>query len=243
MALPAELERLLGATRAAGPGERIEYRDPIAAFADLAVPELQAWLADARLGGFAVRTLERIAATPAHRRTVLAVLTAVDPRAAPEHVARDVSDAIARLGGSPATSRSPTSRRSTAVADWPGSRQVSALELHFHEDMLEIFRRAGEATRRVRPDGSVQRGYWASYFLRGVRNHGGPNYAHQLLGMNGTTPGFERLKFEGHLDLTMEALVLKPEYVSLFSAEERQVAAHRLAEAGYQPAGGNPSPS
>jgi hypothetical protein len=33
----------------------------------------------------------------------------------------------------------------------------------------------------------------------------------------------------------MEAIVLKPEYAELFTDEERSVAAHRLAEAGYQP--------
>lgn len=101
--------------------------------------------------------------------------------------------------------------------------------------MLDVFRLAGEATRRTRPDGTIERGYWASYFLRGVRNHGGPEYAHQLLRKEGTTDGFQRLKEEGRLDLTMEALVLRPEYTTLFTDEERRVAAHRLAEAGYQP--------
>ena len=101
--------------------------------------------------------------------------------------------------------------------------------------MLDVFRLAGEATRRTRSDGTVARGYWASYFLRGVRNHGGPDYAHQLLRKEGTTDGFQRLKEEGRLDLTMEALVLKPEYAELFTDDERRVAAHRLAEAGYQP--------
>jgi hypothetical protein len=112
---------------------------------------------------------------------------------------------------------------------------VTALELRFHDDMLEIFRLAGEATRRRRPDGTIQRGYWASYFLRGVRNHGGPAYARQLLRKAGTTEGFQRLKEEGKLALTMEALVLRSEYSTLFSEEERRIAAHRLAEAGYQP--------
>jgi hypothetical protein len=101
--------------------------------------------------------------------------------------------------------------------------------------MLSIFTLAGEATRRVRADGSMSRGYWASYFLRGVRNHGGPEYARRLLRREGTTDGFQRLREERRLDLTMEALVLRPEYAELFTAEERQVAAHRLAEAGYQP--------
>jgi hypothetical protein len=76
---------------------------------------------------------------------------------------------------------------------------------------------------------------WASYFLRGVRNHGGPNYARQLLRAEGTTEGFQRLTDEHRLDLTMEALVLKPEFAELFTEDERSVAAHRLARAGYQP--------
>jgi hypothetical protein len=55
-----------------------------------------------------------------------------------------------------------------------------------------------------------------------------------LLRKEGTTDGFQRLTDEGRLDLTVEALVLKPEYSQLFSDEERRVAAHRLAQAGYQ---------
>jgi hypothetical protein len=101
--------------------------------------------------------------------------------------------------------------------------------------MLAIFTLAGEATRKQAPDGSTIRGYWASYFLRGVRNHGGPAYAHQLLRAEGTSDGFQRLTDEHRLDLTVEALVLRPDYASLFSDEERTIAAHRLARAGYQP--------
>ena len=87
--------------------------------------------------------------------------------------------------------------------------------------MLAIFRLAGEATRRPRPDGTFERGYWASYFLRAVRHHGGLAYAHQLLQQEGTTDGFRRLTEEHRLDLTMEAVVLQPEYAELFSATER----------------------
>jgi hypothetical protein len=101
--------------------------------------------------------------------------------------------------------------------------------------MVDIFTLAGEATRKERPDGTFIRGYLASYFLRGVRNNGGVAYAHQLLQATGTTAGFERLKEENRLDLTMEALVLRPEFDLLFSADERQIAASRLARAGYQP--------
>lgn len=46
---------------------------------------------------------------------------------------------------------------------------------------------------------------------------GGLEYAHLLLEQEGTTDGFQRLTDEGRLDLTMEALVLKPEYADLFT--------------------------
>jgi hypothetical protein len=32
----------------------------------------------------------------------------------------------------------------------------------------------------------------------------------------------------------MEALIIRPDYASLFSASERQIALSRLADAGYQ---------
>jgi hypothetical protein len=230
-----DLDQLLEAAKAAGPGDRIEFRDRIAAYGTHAIPSLQDWLSDPRLGAFAVRTLEQIAREPADREAVLHAFASLDPQAIAEPLARDVSDAAGRLRGSLARSgvrARPSSR--APIEQWPGTRNVSALELRFHDDMVDIFTLAGEATRRPRPDGTTARGYWASYFLRGVRNHGGPAYARQLLRKAGTTDGFQRLTDEGRLDLTVEALVLKPEYADLFSEEERRIAAHRLAEAGYQ---------
>jgi len=227
---------LLEAASAADPGVRIELRDPIARHGGPAVPRLRAWLGDPRLSAFAVRTLEKVAADPANRHAVLDAFRSLDSRAVSEAVVRDVADALARIKGTvPRTGGARTPARREPVAAWPGSRAVSSLELRFHDAMLDVFRLAGEATRRPRSDGTTARGYWASYFLRGVRNHGGPDSAHQLLRKEGTTHGFQRLKEEGRLDLTMEALVLRPEYAELFTEEERRVAAHRLAEAGYQP--------
>src|SRR5262249_3262061 len=161
--------------------------------------------------------------------SALGAMQAVDLTGLPPVVARDLGDAIARLRGR--TDSRPAARAGvpTPGRGWSGRSRASALELRFHDDMLAIFRRAGEATRHRRPDGSFARGYWATYFLRGVRNHGGLAYAHQLLAMEGTTPGFERLRDEGFLDLTMEALVLQPEYEPLFSVKERQIASSRLA--------------
>lgn len=236
MGRPDDIEQLLEAAGEADPGVRIEFRDRIAACGAPAVPRLRRWLTDARLSAFAVRTLEKIAADPANRAAVVEAFRSVDSSAVSEVVVRDVADALARLNGNaPRSGATRAAPRRKSVEAWPGSRSVSSLELRFHGAMLDVFRLAGEATRRMRSDGTVAPGYWASYFLGGVRNHGGPEYAHQLLRKEGTTDGFQRLKEEGRLELTMEAHVLRPEYTELFSDEERRVAAHRLAEAGYQP--------
>lgn len=232
----APLGTLLEKARKADPGDRIQYRDLIAAHGLAATPAMTDWITDSRLGAFAVRVLERIAAESSNRRAVLGALASVDPRALPEPIARDVAQAIGRLGGTRPRDTAHTRKGPPKVEEqWPGNRTVSPLELRFHDAMLGIFPLAGEATRKRGADGSTIRGYWASYFLRGVRNHGGPDYARQLLRAEGTTDGFRRLTEERRLDLTMEALVLRPEFAELFTVPERAVAASRLARAGYQP--------
>jgi hypothetical protein len=232
----AQLKSLLEEARKADPSDRILHRDRIAAHGAAAIPAMKEWISDSRLGAFAVRTLERIAAEPSNRRAVLDALASADPRAIPERVAQDIEQAIDRLGGSQRHSVArPRPEPRSPREQWPGQRPVSPLELRFHDAMLSIFKLAGEATRRQSKDGSIVRGYWASYFLRGVRNHGGPDYARQLLRAEGTSDGFQRLTDERRLDLTVEALVLRPEFSELFTDDERAVAAHRLARAGYQP--------
>jgi hypothetical protein len=66
-----------------------------------------------------------------------------------------------------------------------------------------------------------------------VRNHGGPDYARQLLRADGTSDGFKRLKEEGRLDLSMEVLVLRPDFAALFTDRDVQTASTRLKAAGY----------
>jgi hypothetical protein len=227
-----ELDKLLAAARSAGRERRIEYRDAIAEHGARAARAIREWLPDPELGAFAVRVLEKIAQRPDDRPAAINALKSIDASATSEIVARDASDALGRLGHRESGYRGKPSKAQMA---WSGYASASSLEQRFHDDMVGIFQRAGEATRKERPDGSVVRGYWASYFLRGVRNHGGVAYAHQLLRADGTTDGFKRLTEEGRLDLTMEALVLRPEYAALFSETERQVAASRLARAGYEP--------
>jgi hypothetical protein len=230
------LDRLLEDARTADPGDRILYRDRVAAQGSVAIPSMKQWLDDPRLAAFAVRVLERIAVEPTNRRAVLDALTSAEPGGLSVPVAQDVALAIDRLGGRSrlGAPRLPKGPR-TDSEQLPGHRTVAPLELRFHREMLNIFTLAGEATRKQSADGSTIRGYWASYFLRGVRNHGGLAYAHQLLRAEGTSDGFQRLTDERRLDLTVEALVLKPEYSELFTDEERAVAASRLARGGYQP--------
>jgi hypothetical protein len=103
---------------------------------------------------------------------------------------------------------------------WPDS--PTSVELRFHQAMLDIYELAGRET-----------GYWAGYFLRSVRNDGGIATARKLLWKAGTSAGFERLKAERRLDISMEAVMLRPEFRELFTTQELVRAAERLTEHGY----------
>ena len=55
-----------------------------------------------------------------------------------------------------------------------------------------------------------------------------------LLHAPGVSEGFPRLHQKGRLDLAVEAIILKPEWHGLFTAEERQAARERLASVHYR---------
>ena len=188
------------------------------------------WLANPRLGAFAVRVLLRIAEDPADRSVVVAALSRTDMTELSPNVAGDIRDARTALRPAPAPRAANKTGASARERDRDREHQLgpdATVEERFHASMLDIYWLAGDAT-----------GYWASYFLRGVRNKGGLTEARDLLHKTGTSPGFERLKAEGRLDLSMEAIVIRPEYVSLFAPTEIGLARDRLADAGYQPGGG-----
>jgi hypothetical protein len=95
------------------------------------------------------------------------------------------------------------------------------LEKRFEHDMIEtVYRTAGRET-----------GYWAAYFLRAVRRHGGVGAARRLLATKGISRGLMTLREKGRLDLAMETLVLRPDYAPLFTDDERATAVRRLAQA------------
>lgn len=221
----SDLDELLDAAQHADRGSRILLRDEIAAYGDQAIGPMVVWLKDPRLGAFAVRVLQVIAADPANRGSVIAELSAVSLGGLSPEVAGDVRRALTELRPAAAPRGStgahvPTREKGRDA--WRERGGGSILEERFHDSMLGIYWLAGRAT-----------GYWASYFLRGVRNKGGVTEAQDLLHKTGTSPGFERLKAERRLDLSMEAMVTTPEYAGLFTPREIETAHQRLADAGY----------
>ncbi|CAM3117610.1 hypothetical protein BZK31_03410 [Pseudomonas floridensis] len=95
-----------------------------------------------------------------------------------------------------------------------------SVEEDFHHQMLDIYQHAG-----------TEVGYWANYFLRGVKKHGGLNYARTALEKrknDSIQKGFQALVDAGRVDISMESLVVRPEFASLFTDVEIAEARARL---------------
>jgi hypothetical protein len=95
------------------------------------------------------------------------------------------------------------------------------MESKFHRAMARIYEEA------------KKEGYTASYFLKMLGEHGGVETARRLVNADKPSEGFTRLWMMKRLDLSVESLVLKPEWRSLFSDEERYRARDRLAKYGF----------
>ena len=103
---------------------------------------------------------------------------------------------------------------------------MTDLEARFEQEMIEkVYRATGRET-----------GYWAGYFLRSVKQHGGLGTARRLLERPHVSQGLVKLAELGRLDLAMEALVLDPTYQILFTDDERAIARKRLEMARAQTA-------
>lgn len=100
---------------------------------------------------------------------------------------------------------------------------MSTLEYKFHEDMNNIYFTAKKELK-----------YNASRFIQLVSKEGGLRAAKQLISKSGGTYGFEVLWENNRLDLSVEALVIRPEYQELFTEVEREVCRQRLNEFGYK---------
>jgi hypothetical protein len=76
--------------------------------------------------------------------------------------------------------------------------------------------------------------YTATRFLQMLHEHRGLETARILLHSPTVSDGYTALWERRRLDLTVEALILQPEWNDLFSTEERDIARKRLQEYGYE---------
>jgi len=99
----------------------------------------------------------------------------------------------------------------------------NTLETDFHEAMLDVYRRA-----------KTEAHYNPVRFLRMVSERGGLETARHLLHAPTVSEGYTALWERGRLDLTVEALILEPQWQPLFGKEERRIAVERLKEYEFQ---------
>lgn len=92
-----------------------------------------------------------------------------------------------------------------------------------HRAMVSIYERARS-----------EAGYTPSYFLGMLAELGALGTARKLLHAPAVSDGFANLWERGRLDLTVEALVVRPEYAHLFTGEELDRARGRLEQFGYR---------
>lgn len=98
-----------------------------------------------------------------------------------------------------------------------------------HMSSTALTRAFDDAMRKIYLD-AKKAGYNATRFLQMLGDHGGVETAHRLL--PSMSDGFTELWKRNRLDLTVESLILQPEWQDLFSDDERDVARSRLRECG-----------
>jgi hypothetical protein len=96
------------------------------------------------------------------------------------------------------------------------------------EQDLDLVAQFEAAMENIYHAAKREAGYNATRFLLMVHELGGLQAAHRLLAGDRIHDGFGELLMAGRPDLTVEALVLNPEFQSLFGPEELKVARERL---------------
>jgi len=95
------------------------------------------------------------------------------------------------------------------------------IEEHLHQTMLNLYSQAGKET-----------GYWGNYYLRSVRKHGGLATAKRMLipkKNQKIDKGLQTLIDAGRADeLSVEAIVLRSEFSTLFTDDELTEARKRI---------------
>ncbi len=79
----------------------------------------------------------------------------------------------------------------------------------------------------------MKRGYYPSYFVQMVHQHGGVETAKRLLAKREIQAGLLKLYELDLLDSSLEAYVIRDRFAPLFTEAERQEAKRRLEELGY----------
>lgn len=93
-----------------------------------------------------------------------------------------------------------------------------SLEAQLHEEMIAIYQNIGRETK-----------YWPRRYLQRVKSVGGLQAAKDWLKPKSSpTSGLQKLVEINRLDLSLEALVLRQPWSSLFTSEELHVARKRL---------------
>jgi hypothetical protein len=105
----------------------------------------------------------------------------------------------------------------------PGGVPGPEVRAAFERAMRDVYLRANKEAN-----------YTASYFLTMLSDYGGLGTARRLLASSEVASGFTALFERGRLDLTVEALVVKPEFARLFTDDELDVAQQRLKQLGYE---------
>jgi 5-methylcytosine-specific restriction protein A len=103
------------------------------------------------------------------------------------------------------------------------------LEKEFHAEMLSLFKKTGEESKRV-----SEKSYWPRYFLRDVKKLGGLEYAKKLFAPKVEPQvGFGRLSDLNLIHLSIEYIATLPKWAPLFTPQEIAEARRRLDAAGF----------
>jgi hypothetical protein len=116
-----------------------------------------------------------------------------------------------------------------------GEPEETAAEVSSDSPISDVEADFAQRMKAVYDRGRTEAEYNASYFLSMLSQYGPQETAHKLLASAAISDGFAELWERGRLDLTVEALVVEPNFSELFSENEISVAQRRLEQFGYTP--------
>lgn len=99
---------------------------------------------------------------------------------------------------------------------------MSKLEAAFEQELYETYHQA------------AAKGYRATYFFQMLGKYGGVGTAQRLLATDEVAEGLMKLWELRQLNISVEAIVLKPEYAALFTDVERARARQRLTSLDHK---------